>query len=188
PRSVLPPPCRQQPPPPFPYTTLFRSPPALLALPLGPSNALSLGPGFVGPEYGFAASAEAGIADESPDHGSFLAPPLRLPPSSDMPLFPALRLDRARAEATRVLALRDSEREVTGTSHGSAHHHPLRPRRQPPSGLVAFDVDPAHLLQPLAVALALQVPAHSHLDGDALVDLGLSAVTTPPPALTREVG
>src|SRR5690606_41691031 len=84
PRSVLPPPCRQQPPPPFPYTTLFRSPPALLALPLGPSNALSLGPGFVGPEYGFAASAEAGIADESPDHGSLLAPPLRLPPSSDI--------------------------------------------------------------------------------------------------------
>src|SRR5690606_12810486 len=109
-------------------------PPALLALPLGPSNALSLGPGFVGPEYGFAASAEAGIADESPDHGSLLAPPLRLPPSSDMPLFPALRLDRARAEATRVLALRDSEREVTGTSHGSAHHNPLRPRRQPPPG------------------------------------------------------
>src|SRR5690606_15180021 len=87
-----------------------------------------------------------------------------------------LRLDRARAEATRVIALRDSEREVTGTSHGSAHHHPLRPRRQPPSGLVALDVDPAHLLAPLAVPLALKVPAHSHLDGDALVDLGLSAV------------
>src|SRR5690606_15576957 len=88
-----------------------------------------------------------------------------------MPLFPALRLDRARAEATRVLALRDSEREVTGTSHGSAHHHPLRPRRQPPSGLVALDVHPLHERALRSVALPLEVAADPDFRRDPLVEL-----------------